>query len=70
MEFTQLIEKIGIVVTGWPLMIYVLAISLIYTVALRGIQFRYLLTALKATVSPSKTAAHSWWRSFSFSCIY
>jgi AGCS family alanine or glycine:cation symporter len=59
MEFPQLIEKIGIAVTGLPLMVYVIIISLIYTVALRGIQFRYLLTALKATVAPSEKAAHT-----------
>src|SRR5579863_8557310 len=59
MELAQLIEKIGIAVTGLPLMIFVIAISLIYTVVLRGIQFRYLFTALKATVSPSEKAAQA-----------
>jgi len=59
MEFSQLIEKIGIAVTGLPLMVYVIVISLIYTVALRGLQFRYLFTALKATVAPSEKAAHT-----------
>lgn len=57
MEIASLIEKIGAAVTGWPLMIYVIVISLIYTIVLRGVQFRYLLTALKATVSPSQKAA-------------
>jgi alanine or glycine:cation symporter, AGCS family len=41
-------------VTGWPLLIYVVSISMIYTIVFRGIQFRYFFTALKATVSPSQ----------------
>lgn len=53
MEFVQLIKQLSELVSGWPLMIYVIVISLLYTIALRGIQFKYLLTALKATVSPS-----------------
>jgi AGCS family alanine or glycine:cation symporter len=59
MDFMLLINKIGAVVTGWPLMLYVIVISLIYTLVLRGIQFRYLFTALKSTVSPSKKAAQA-----------
>ncbi len=39
---------------GWPLMIFVIGASLIYTVALRGIQFRHFFTAWKATLFPSK----------------
>ncbi len=57
MEFVQLIKQLSELVSGWPLMIYVIVISLLYTIALRGIQFRYLLTALKATVSPSGQGA-------------
>jgi AGCS family alanine or glycine:cation symporter len=53
MEFVLLIKQLSELVSGWPIMIYVIVISLLYTVALRGIQFRYLLTALKATVAPS-----------------
>jgi alanine or glycine:cation symporter, AGCS family len=59
MDFMLLINKIGAMVTGWPLMLYVIVISLIYTFVLRGIQFRYLFTALKATVCPSEKAAHA-----------
>jgi AGCS family alanine or glycine:cation symporter len=59
MDFPQLIEKIGIAVTGLPLMVYVIVISLIYTFVLRGIQFRYLLIALKSTVAPSEKAAQA-----------
>lgn len=57
MEFVQLIKQLSELVSGWPLMIYVIVISLLYTIVLRGIQFRYLLTALKATVSPSGQGA-------------
>src|ERR1700733_11746241 len=55
MDFTDLVKHISNYALGWPLMIYVVAISLIYTIVLRGIQFRYFFTALKATVSPSST---------------
>jgi alanine or glycine:cation symporter, AGCS family len=41
---------------GMPLMVYVVAISLMYTILLRGVQFRYFFTALKEMVSPSKQA--------------
>jgi len=59
MDFMILINKIGAAATGWPLMLYVVVISLIYTFVLRGIQFRYLFAALKATVSPSEKAAQA-----------
>jgi AGCS family alanine or glycine:cation symporter len=55
MDFTGLVNQISTYAVGWPLMIYVVVISIIYTVALRGIQFRYFFAALKATVSPSKS---------------
>src|SRR5690348_2783457 len=54
MDFSQLINVISNYTTGWILMIYVIAISLIYTIALRGIQFRYFFTALKTTVCPTQ----------------
>lgn len=53
MNLMQLMNNISDFVSGWPLMIYVTAISIIYTVALHGIQFRYLFTALKAALCPS-----------------
>ena len=56
MDFVHVIKQLSELVAGWPLMIYVIVISLGYTIALRGIQFRYLFTALKATVCPSKKA--------------
>lgn len=53
MDVTQLVKQVSELISGWPLMIYVIAISLIYTIALHGIQFRYLLSALKSAVCPS-----------------
>lgn len=53
MDFVAFIKQLSELVSGWPLMIYVIVISLIYTIALRGIQFSYLFSALKATVCPT-----------------
>lgn len=54
MDFSQFIQQLSTVATSWPLMIYVVVTCFIYTIVLRGIQFRYLFTALKSTVAPSK----------------
>lgn len=56
MGFMMLIKQINDLVCGWPLMAYVIAISLIYTLVLRGIQFRYFLTAIKEMISPAEQA--------------
>jgi len=53
MDYVQLIKQMSALVSGWPLMMYVIIISFIYTIALRGIQFRYFFAALKATVCPT-----------------
>lgn len=53
MDFVELVKQVSELVSGWPLMIYVSVITIVYTIALRGIQFRYLLTGLKATVCPT-----------------
>lgn len=53
-----LIKQINDLVCGWPLMLYVIAISLAYTVVLHGIQFRYFFTALKDMISPAEQAAN------------
>jgi alanine or glycine:cation symporter, AGCS family len=53
--FISLINQVCDVLCGWPLLIYVSGISIIYTIALRGLQFTYLFTALKETIFPSKT---------------
>lgn len=57
MDFISLINQINDFVCGWPLLIYVGVISIIYTIALRGMQFTYLCTAFKATLFPSQTNA-------------
>lgn len=57
MDFMQWMNYIAILATGLPLMIYVIAISLIYTIALHGIQFKYFFTALKTAVCPSPKEA-------------
>lgn len=54
MDFVLLINQLCDFICGWPLLIYVAVISVIYTVALRGMQFTYLATALKATLFPSQ----------------
>jgi len=53
MDFIQLVQQLSELVSGWPIMIYIMAISLIYMVALRGMQVRYFFTALKTTICPS-----------------
>jgi len=40
---------------GWPLMIYVIAISIITTIALKGLSITHFLRAWKETLMPSKT---------------
>jgi AGCS family alanine or glycine:cation symporter len=47
------------VLTGWPLIIYVLAASIIYTVALRFLQFRYFANAWKYVFAPTKITGGS-----------
>lgn len=56
MDFMLLIKQVNDFI-GLPLMIYVIVISLVYTFVLRGIQFRYFLTALKETVSPTQSTS-------------
>ena len=57
MNIDIFIQQISDFVTGWPLMIFVIAVSIIYTVSLHAIQFKYFFTAWKATLTPSKTDA-------------
>jgi len=54
MNIEILVKQISELVVGWPLMIYVITVSLIYTVVLHGIQFRYFFSAWKATLFPSQ----------------
>ncbi len=53
MDFMMMIREINAIICGWPLMLYVIAISLIYTLVLRGVQFTYFFTALKTALCPS-----------------
>jgi len=53
MNIELLVKQISEIMVGWPLMIYVIIISIIYTIALYGIQFRYFFSSWKATLSPS-----------------
>jgi len=57
MDFILLINQLSDIVCGWPLLIYVGAISIIYTIALHGMQFTYLCKAFKAALFPSQTGA-------------
>lgn len=56
MDFALIINQLADIVSGWPLLLYVIGISFIYTVALHGIQFRYFFTALGETLFPTKNA--------------
>lgn len=48
----QLVEVVG----GWPLILYVIVIGIIYTIALRFIQLRRFAYAWRLTLFPPKTA--------------
>lgn len=50
MDITLLIQQISNQVAGLPLLIFVAAAALIYTVALRGIQFRYFMRGWRETL--------------------
>ncbi len=54
MDLSSLILSISEWILGWPLMIYVVVISIICTVAFKGIQFRYFLLAWKVTLFPKR----------------
>lgn len=50
MDITLLIQNISNQVAGLPLLIFVAAAALIYTIALRGIQFRYFMRGWRETL--------------------
>ena len=54
MGFFSLVAQFGSWMLGWPLMLYVVVISLICTIAFRGVQFRYFITAWKVTLFPKR----------------
>ena len=53
-DLFSLVAQIGSWFLGWPLMLYVVIISLICTIAFRGVQFRYFITAWKVTLFPKR----------------
>lgn len=55
MDISQIIEQISDQVSGLPLLIFVATGALIYTIALRGIQFRYFLRGWYETLSSNGT---------------
>ena len=54
MDLIKLIKQLSGCVSEWPIMICIILVSFFYTIILRGVQFRYFFTALKATVCPTK----------------
>jgi len=59
MNVELLVKQVSDAVVGWPLMIFVVVVSLIYTIALHAIQFKYFFTSWKATLCPSKKSGQS-----------
>jgi alanine or glycine:cation symporter, AGCS family len=57
MSFILLVNQLCDFICGWPLLIYVGAISIIYTIALKGMQFTHLFVALKTAICPSPQEA-------------
>jgi AGCS family alanine or glycine:cation symporter len=53
MDYVKLLQHFSELVSGGLIMFFIIAISCIYMIALRGMQFRYFFTALKAAVFPS-----------------
>lgn len=54
MDFMQLVQQLSDITSGWPVMIFIIGVSFLYTIALGCVQLRYFFTALKTTVYPSK----------------
>jgi AGCS family alanine or glycine:cation symporter len=59
MDIALMIKQLSEAVVGLPLLIIVIGVSIFYTIALHGIQFRYFLTAFKATLFPSQKGEHT-----------
>lgn len=53
MNWIELVQQFRGVVSAWPIMIFIIGVSFLYTVALGGIQVRYFFIALKAAIFPS-----------------
>lgn len=56
MDVQMLVEQMTDYLWGWPFLLYVLGISVICTIALYGIQFRYFFYAWKQIFCPRKSA--------------
>ena len=59
MDLVSIINQISDFICGWPLLVYVGVISIIYTIALKGMQFTYLCTALKTALFPAQTGTET-----------
>lgn len=57
MNIVSLLQDSYAWITGWPLMIYVLGISIVYTIALRGLPITHFFTAWKQALSPKKVSS-------------
>ncbi len=53
-DFNYLIHEVSAVVSGWPLIIFLVGSSLFCTVALGFVQFKYFLASWKVMLFPSK----------------
>ncbi len=56
MDIALLIKDISAVLAGWPTLLFVIGVSILCTVALGFIQFRYFFYAFKCTLSPKPSA--------------
>lgn len=56
-DLNQIIQDVSTVVSGWPLIIFLVGAALFCTVAFKFVQFRYFLTAWKVTLFPAKNDA-------------
>lgn len=54
MDIQLYITDLRNIVLGWPLMLYIIAISIIFTLVLRGVQIRSFFRALRIIFAPAK----------------
>jgi len=55
MDLSSLFSQISALLGGWPMLLYVVGISIICTLVLKGLQFTYLGYAWRAALYPEKT---------------
>lgn len=58
-DLNQIIQDLSLILTGWPLIIFLLTAAVVCTVLYKGVQFRYLLQAWKITLFPKKSDANT-----------